>query len=273
MRLLPIALILAACLLVVSEPWSQAGPCEAPKPGFRHVLSMHFENRDTAPLHFEVELDRKNGPRTILTNLHSAPLTAYVEQIMPVPSQQPQHIGAGFRVVDALLRSGLLSPVPRGLSVIGSVEHIIGEPYPQVTLVAAVWEDGSTYGLDELVQRVLTARRASLEELQHAILLLQTGLKQGWIQQQYLTAVKTRKDEPCVASKSSEQARRVCLEARVVYDTITLNLQRDANDDPASLEKLVKQVLEILVQRRDTLRASLPALPNPPAEIAANCIE
>jgi hypothetical protein len=135
MRLLPIALILAACLLVVSEPWSQAGPCEAPKPGFRHVLSMHFENRDTAPLHFEVELDRKNGPRTILTNLHSAPLTAYVEQIMPVPSQQPQHIGAGFRVVDALLRSGLLSPVPRGLSVIGSVEHIIGEPYPQVTLV------------------------------------------------------------------------------------------------------------------------------------------
>jgi len=171
-RFLASTLILAVCFFGIGRTASQTAPCETPKQPHSHTPAMHFNSSEMAPFHFEVDVDRKQGPLTILTNLHSSPLTAYVEEITPVQSR-PQHIRHGFGVVDALTRTELLSPIPRGLSFLGSVAHISGEPYPQVNVVAAVWEDGSSYGPDELIQQIIARRRFSAEEHQHAVNLLQ----------------------------------------------------------------------------------------------------
>jgi hypothetical protein len=98
-----------------------------------------------------------------------------------VPDGQQGGVEHRFHVVDALIRNGeLLSPIPENLSTMHYVSHNLGREDAQPSVAALVWEDGLTYGPQELIQKVIARRRLSSLYHQHAIDLLQTGLKEGW---------------------------------------------------------------------------------------------
>jgi hypothetical protein len=157
----------------------QTKPCEAAKvPPHSPPRNMGVFSRP--PFHVEVERDRKDGTRFILTNQYQVPLTAYVEEITPVADGRQGGVEHRFQVVDALIRTAeLFSPIPGNLSTMHYVSHNLGREYAQPGVAAVVWEDGLTYGPPELVQKVITRRRLSSLYHQHAIDLLQTGLKEG----------------------------------------------------------------------------------------------
>jgi hypothetical protein len=210
-------------------------------------LARQFSNRP--PLDFETELDRKAGPRFILTNVYSSPLTAYVVQF-PKSEEKSAHV-SGLMIQDALTREGMLSPVPRGLSLIGGVGHIVGGPIPQPSLVAAVWEDGSTYGPADVIEKVLAIRRAVLDAHNEAIKLLESGLAQHWNQYQYGTAA----NEKLHALKPMGQQSVM---AGLVYSTISPNFgSEEVGIDRQQLERRVKSILERIVKERDALESGL----------------
>jgi hypothetical protein len=60
------------------------------------------------------------------------------------------------------------------------VSHNQGRKDAQPGVAAVVWEDGLTYGPQELIQKLMARRRLSLLYHQHAIDLLETGLKEHW---------------------------------------------------------------------------------------------
>lgn len=147
------------------------------------------------PFHVQVERDRKNGTRFILTNLYRSPLTAYVEEITPVPGGQEGGVEHRFHQVDALNRDGeLLSPIPENLSSIHGVSHNAGRADAQPSIAAVVWEDGLTYGPNDLIQKVIARRQLSSLYHQHAIDLLQTGLKEGWDANRWGTEGRSREE-------------------------------------------------------------------------------
>src|SRR6266581_6351979 len=120
---------------------------------------------------FEVEEHGEYGPRIIITNLHQYPLTAFVVRMEPKPVDDV----INALVYDTLTRVGLLAPIPRGISSIPGAPHQVGGPVSDAHLAAAVWEDGSTYGPDNLLLRISSSRRESADSYARAMAELQTG--------------------------------------------------------------------------------------------------
>jgi len=54
----------------------------------------------------------------------------------------------------------LFAPIPKGLSHKIGIPHIVGGLVPDAKLVAAVWEDGSTFGPGELLARISDSRKS-----------------------------------------------------------------------------------------------------------------
>jgi hypothetical protein len=239
--------VLVGCILISgSYGQSQCPRSQEPKP--RHRLSRHFS--DSPPLRFELESTAERGPRFILTNVYQEPLTAFIVQVEPLSERDKTSIIPW----DAF--DGGQSPVPRGLSIVQGVPHIVGGRIPDAKLVAAVWDDGSTFGPDELVQTIFANRRILADAFDRAIRTLQTGLEQNWSREQYIAAVEREKGSVAGRDGLTGEAYRA---ATISIFTITSNLQgMTVNGKPAPLEFAVKKLLEMFSQRRDTLRQSVP---------------
>jgi len=130
-------LIVAMSFSLWSYATGQSKICEAAKilpPGSPpQNMSVYTE----PPFHVEVERDRKDGTRFILTNWYQLPLAAYVEEITPVPDGQEGGVQHGFHVVDDLIRNGgLLAAIPQNLSTINAVSHNQGRADAQPSIAA-----------------------------------------------------------------------------------------------------------------------------------------
>ena len=190
-------------------------------------------------------------------------LTAYAVQTEPKSvGDHPQTL-----IYDALTRiGGLLAPVPRGLSQKIGIPHVVGGPVPDVKLVAAVWEDGSTFGPDELLSRIANSRKVLADSYDLAIAALQTGLERNWSAQEYLAAAQKLRPPvpPQEATVEEAMAASERLTAQVMPShTITVNMQHTAEHDrsPARVAKVVQTLLKQFEESRDALRKAIDGLP------------
>lgn len=222
-------------------------------------LARHFPERP--PVQFEVEQNSEHGPRIIITNLHQYPLTAFVVQTQPQSANDaPQTL-----IIDALTRVGGLAPIPRGLSYTMSVPHVVGGLVPDAKLVAAVWDDGSTYGPDDLLARISNARKILADSYDRAIVVLRTGLEKNWSAEQYLSAAQElRPMNPTKTALTVEEARttsEALVAGTLPSRTIDANMQHEirGNRPLASVARAAQVLLKSFEQSRDSLRQALSA--------------
>ena len=220
------------------------------------------------PFDIEVERDGKYGTRFILTNWYQLPLTAYVEEITPVPDGHEGGIEHRFHLVDALIRNGeLLSPIPENLSTIHGVSHNAGRADAQPSIAAVVWEDGLTYGPPELIHKVIARRRLSSLYHQHAIDLLQTGLKEDWDANRWVSEGRSREEGQHVRTVDAELDMIVEFPLAVVVD----NLMQVRRDKPEDAKRVAKMLLELELKEKAAVDAGLSAMENPAPSVPRIC--
>jgi hypothetical protein len=213
-------------------------------------LARHFPEKP--PVQFETLETAAHQPRMVITNLHAHALTAFVVRTDPTA---PDSI-TNTLVFDALTHTGLLAPIPRGLSLVMGVPHPVGQSAPDPVLGAAVWEDGSTYGPDELLARMPRARTALADSYDRAIAMLQTGLDKSWTAAEYSAAARRLR-------LPIDPARPVIPESSVADGAplfnITVNMDRMARDNrPAGIvNSVARSLLTHFTQERDALRQVL----------------
>jgi len=128
-------------------------------------------------------------------------------------------------VYDALTRVGLLAPIPRG--ILGAL-HQVGGAVSDANLAAAVWEDGGTYGPDNLLLRISSSRRELADSYDRTIAEPQTGLEKNWTAEDYLAAAQPLKP-PMDAEKAATPAT---FTAKIIPShRITDNMQRAAQEN------------------------------------------
>jgi hypothetical protein len=147
-------------------------------------IVRHFPEKP--PVQFEILQTPDHQPRMVITNLHQYPLTAFIVRTDPTA---PNSI-TNTLMFDALTHTGLLAPISRGLSLVIGVPHAVGLSVPDPVLAAVVWEDGSTYGPDELLVRIPKARSALADSYDRAIAMLQSGLDKNWTAAEYSAAAR-----------------------------------------------------------------------------------
>jgi hypothetical protein len=214
-------------------------------------FARHFDDRP--PVIFEAETEGDHPGRILVTNAHQYPLTAFAVEIARAPeSKLPPQIN----FADALARSQLLAPIPRGLTFVTYSGHIVGGPIPKAALVAAIWEDGSTFGSNELLNQILEGRRATLSALDQILSILKSGLDEGWTSARFLSALDVA-SPPNLVPATMEQARIQIAGTAVYYGAkSTISAATDRN----KLVVGVKALQKGLQQERDRLANSAPAL-------------
>ena len=213
-------------------------------------VARHFSEKP--PVQFEILQTADHQPRMVITNLHPYPLTAFMVRTDPTA---PDSI-TNTLVFDALTHVGLLAPVPRGLSLVMGVPHPVGVSVPDPVLAAVVWEDGSTYGPDELLARMPRARTALADSYDRAIAMLQTGLDKNWTAAEYSAGARQLRlpiDPGRPASPESTAAGGTPL------SNITVNMDRMARDSRSAriVDSVARFLLTHFTQERDALRQSL----------------
>ena len=270
MHHLPSALILAIFLSFAMNAGSQTAPCNSQNILPKHQLHPNSEDFTKPPFHVDVERDGKSGTRLILTNEYRLPLTAFVEEITPVPDGQEGGVEHGFYLVDGLEPSGdLMSPIPLGLSTIRGVSHNAGRADAQLGVAAVVWEDGLTYGPDNLVQRIVARRRLSSEYHQHAIDLLETGLKEGWDANRYVSVGRAREEEWHAMSVDRELNLIVELPLQIVVD----NLMRVQRENPGNADRMAKMLLKTQLRQKEVVDAGLAAMAGSQTGTSTGCMK
>jgi hypothetical protein len=245
-------------LLLTVSPISAQTTQDSTEMGRR--LARHFPEKP--PMQFEILQTADHQPRMVITNLHQYPLTAFIVRTDPTT---PDSV-TNTLVFDALTHMGLLAPIPRGLSLVMGIPHPVGLSAPDPVLAAAVWEDGSTYGPDELLARMPRARTALADSYDRAIAMLATGLDKNWTAAQYSAAARQLR-------LPIDRARPVIPESTVADGNplfnITVNMDRMARDNrPARVvDSMARSLLALFTQERDALRQVLaettPALDQP----------
>ena len=214
-------------------------------------FARHFDDRP--PVIFEAETQGDQPGRILVTNTHQYPLTAFAIEIARVPeSKLPPQIS----FADALARSQLLAPIPRALTFVTYTGRVAGGPIPKAALVAAIWEDGSTFGSNELLNQILEGRRATLSALNQILSILQSGLDEGWTSARFLSALDVARS-PNLVPATMEQAR-IQIAGTAVYSGAKSTISAAA--DRNKLVVGVKALQKGLQQERDRLANSAPAL-------------
>jgi hypothetical protein len=215
-----------------------------------HTMARHFSERP--PVQFEILHTADQQPRMVITNLHQYPLTAFIVRTDPTAANSITNT----LVFDALTHMGLLAPIPRSLSFVTGVPHKVGESAPDPVLAAAVWEDGSTFGPDELLARLPKSRSALADGYDRAIAMLQTGLDKNWSAAQYSAAaqqLRLRSDPAQTAIPEAGVAT-----ATPIY-TLTVNMDRATQNNRSAriVSSMARSLLTRFIEERDALRQSL----------------
>ncbi len=207
------------------------------------LQAWHFAEKP--PLNIEFLQTADHEPRMIITNLHQYPLTSFIIRTDPTA---PNKINNTL-VYDGSARVGLLAPIPRGLSFVMGVPHQMGQTAPDPVLAAAVWEDGSTFGPEELLIRIPSARTVLVDTFDRAIDLLQSGLDKNWSAGEYIAAAQQL--------KLSSTANSVPVHAPL--HTITTNMERMARENRSAdvVTAMARNLLSLLKQDREALRQAL----------------
>src|SRR6266478_2096544 len=216
--------------------------------------ARHFPEKP--PVSFELAETTDHRPLVIITNSYQYPLTAYVVQTEPKSAVDTQ-------IYDALTRiGGLLAPIPRGLTHKTGIPNLGGGPVPDAKLAAAVWEDGSTFGTDELLARISNSRKAQADSYDLAIATLQTGIEKNWSIQEYIAAAQKLRPplppQPATveeARATSERLTATMLPSITMRDNMQHSVQQDRSS--ARVAKLAQLLLKDFEQSRDSLRQAL----------------
>jgi hypothetical protein len=248
LKAIPLVTTAGALLLCFSSPI----PAQTDNPmQLRHSLARHFEAKP--PVRFEIEKESEFGARIIVTNREQSPLTAYVVQTVPISTDER----AQTVVCDALTRVRLLAPIPRGLSHMTGIPRRVDRPVPDATLVAAVWEDGSTFGPDDVLHQISSGRMAFAGDLDRAVAMLQNGLGKNWTAQEYVAAAGALRPEgsyPALGKPTEELSFSVW--SNILVRTITSNMDLATNDGrPAA--RTAQVLLDFFAEERDALRQAL----------------
>jgi hypothetical protein len=241
--------------LVLALPLPAQAPREPTE--LERRVARHFSERP--PVLFEFVAAAVRGPFIIITNSYQFALTAYVVQTEPKSGDDsPQTL-----ICDALTRVCGLAPIPRGLSHKMSVPHLVGGLVPDAKLAAVVWEDGSTFGPDELLVRIQNNRTALADSYDRAVITLQTGLDKNWTPAEYLTAARQLQPSmPASTAATPEEARPIGEKfsaATLPGYTIKTNMEHAVQHDrsPAQVARLAQSLLKEFMQARDSLRVAL----------------
>jgi hypothetical protein len=235
------------------------GPTDLERRFARHFL-------EKPPVLFEFVETAEHRPLIIITNSYQCSLTAYAVQTeLKSPGDNQQTF-----ICDALTRMCGLAPIPRGLSHKMGVPFTVGGPFPDAKLAAALWEDGSTFGPNELLARISESRKAMADSYDLAIAALQTGLEKNWSAQDYLAAAEKLKPPMAPQMVTVEEAQAISLKLtaqRLPSLTITDNMQHAVQRDrsPASVARLAEILLKQFEESRESLRQAL-SRPSPSAD-------
>jgi hypothetical protein len=250
-------LALAAGVLVLSLATPLPAQTVPDPTAMARRMARHFSEKP--PVQFQILQTAEHEPRLVVTNLHQYALTAFVAQTDPTAANSITNTA----VYDALTRVGLLAPIPRGLSFVTGVLHVVGQSVPDPILAAAVWEDGSTYGPDDLLARISSARSALADSYDRAIAMLQTGLDKNWSGAEFSAAALQLK-LPLPRPPTQGTAMPNSLPAY----TITVNMDRatQGNHPAKRVALIARNLLARFTQDRDALREALNESPSAPTQ-------
>ena len=242
-----LALIALSCTTLSAAQEATQNPSPAAS-RVHTILARHFD--ENPPVHFELAPSDKVPGRALVTNTYQAALTAFALQVdAEAGSQRPPQI----EVFDSASRVGMISSIPRGLTLIIGIPHIVGKPIPAAKIAAAVWEDGSSFGPPEIVEQLVANRRATLAAYDLVVSVLQTAVKENWTPEQCADALEKQKTAPPVLSEIPRVA--MPSEPNTTITSVQISLRSAHSPKP---ELIVKTVLGTLEQTREQLAASLP---------------
>lgn len=130
-----------------------------------------------------------------------------------------------------------------------------------------MWDDGLTYGPPELIQKVIARRRLSSLYHQHAIDLLQTGLKENWDANRWVAEGRSREEGSHMMTVDREMEIIIEFPLAVVVD----NLLKVQQDKPENAGRLAKMMLESELKEKRALDAGLSAMENPGPSVPRIC--
>lgn len=247
----------------------QDNPITASPP---HSVALHFSDRP--PVTLEIDSAAQNGPRVIVTNLHQAPLTALIIRTEPqTERERPQTV-----LADALVRSGLIAPVPRGLNFIINLPRNGQEAAPSTQLIAALWEDGSTFGPPDALQSIASAHSTVADAYAQAISLLQGGLDKNWTQAQYLSAAdqhltaataSRNPTSPISFDLSAQVALTANAGASAVFYGLISTLRHNGSDSDR-VSRSARILVDEYAKYRDALKQSVNLVPHRNPDAASN---
>lgn len=242
---------IAIAILAVT-PWGLPAQDQSSSTQLARRFARHFEDRP--PVMFELETAGDHAGRILVTNAYQYPLTAVAIEIS---SGAEGKLGPQTDIFDALTRSQLSSPPPRGLTFVTSAGHTVGKPIPNSTIAAAIWEDGSTFGPNDVLNLILEGRRNTLIAFDRALSILQSGIDADWTSSRYLNALEGEK-QPDLGSGGINEYQTHIAGTAVFYGAIrTIQVQADKGKKLALVAKGLQQGLK---QQRDQLADSAPAL-------------
>jgi hypothetical protein len=201
-------------------------------------LVGYSEPQTAEPPRFQTEIQAasEKGSTFTLTNHSGKTLTACFIEISS-SLERRQRSGIGW---DALVQG--IEPLAPGESTSMPLGHVVGGPIPdKVEISAGVWADGETFGRTELVARLLKTRNLRESEYDEAISFLGGGIEQGWSRDQFLAALSGKKPTgPFYAIRS------------------TLRANKNLDQKPQLVQRVVQTLLESLSQKREVLRQAKP---------------
>jgi hypothetical protein len=206
--------------------------------GLLAASTVHGQSGTITPPNFQVEIQPTGdrGPMFTVTNLSGKTVTACFIEISSSSDNRDQ----SKIDWDAIVLGR--KPLESGASISLPLSHVVGGPLPdKVGVVAGIWADGETFGSAELVRRILVNREMRGSDYNQAIAFLQQGLDANWTRDQYLAALKDR------ANSGS-------------FQMIKSNLEKneDLGDKPERLQRIVKRLIGIFEEDRDSQRQPKP---------------
>ncbi len=185
---------------------------------------------------FEIQAAGDQGPTFTLTNLSAKTLTAC---FLEISSSSENGKPSGLEWDALWLGQPLLEP---GASISQNLPHRVGGPLPdKLEIAAGVWEDGETFGRDDLVKLILANRAMRESEYDQAVSLLQQGLDGNWTADQYLAALNSKPE-----TGSTRMIRS------------NLDANKNSNANPQVLQHVIQRLLEYFSQKRGILRQAKP---------------